>query len=137
MAFIRICLVTTTMLLCILRPYAQSILYPAGSSQLLRSTATDVSKLFGRSNPGFNFNTTEFNKLPAEGIIFIYDSTVIGNGTCKVFCNGKDQLVFRAAQDNGLVFGVYQYMQFIGFKFFLPGSIWEQVPVLNSHNPAK
>jgi hypothetical protein len=132
MAIIRKCLTVTALLLCMHNTKSQTIAYPAGSSQLLRSTAQDLSLLLSRSNTAFNFSSKEFNSIPNNGIILIYDSTVAGNGSCKVSCNGSDQLIFRASQDNGLVFGIYQYLQLLGYRFYLPGTIWENVPELRS-----
>lgn len=132
MAFIRACLVATTMLFCMLHTEAQTIAFPAGSSELLRSTAEDMVALLKRANASFQVTSKEFNSIPDKGIVFIYDSTITNNGSCKVSGNGADQLVFRAAQDNGLVFGIYQYLGSLGYHFYLPGSIWEEIPSLNA-----
>ncbi len=132
MAFIRNCFVTTLLLFCLICTKAQTVYYPARSSQLLKATAADMGMLLQKAIAGSHFTTAEYNSLPASGIILIYDTTIGNNGTCRVEGNGIDNIKFTAAQDNGLVFGIYQYLQRSGFRFYQPGSIWEVIPSLQS-----
>ena len=132
MAFIRNSFVTTALFFCIVHTKAQTIYYPAHSSQLLKATAGDIAMLLQKAINASHFNTAEYSSPPASGIIFIYDSTIKNNGSCRVESNGADQIKFTAAEDNGLVFGVYQYLQQCGFRFYQPGSIWEIIPTLSS-----
>ena len=132
MAFIRNCFVTTALLFCIAYTKAQTVYYPARSSQLLKATAGDMAMLFQKAINGSHFSTAEYSTLPLSGIIFIYDSTIKNNGSCQVKCNGVDRLEFSAPEDNGLVLGIYQYLQQCGFRFYQPGSIWEIIPLLSS-----
>jgi hypothetical protein len=132
MAFIRNCFVIAVMILCVLFTKAQTVSYPPMPSQLLRSTAEDVAALLQKAIPGSHFTTAVYTNVPATGIIFIYDSTIADNVACKIESNGSTYIKFSAAQDNGLCFGVYQYLQSLGFRFYQPGSIWEMVPVLSS-----
>ncbi|MEO6252536.1 MAG: T9SS type A sorting domain-containing protein [Ferruginibacter sp.] len=132
MAFIRNCFVIAVMTLCILFTKAQTVSYPPLSSQLLKSTAADVAMLLQKAIPGSQFTTTIYSIIPATGIIFIYDSTITDNMACKIESNGSNYIRFSAAEDNGLCFGVYQYLQGLGFRFYQPGSIWEMIPALSS-----
>ena len=128
MAFIRTCFVTTAMFFCMLCTKGQTVYIPAHSSQLLKATAGYLATLLQKAISGSHFTTAEYSTLPATGIILIYDSTVKNNGACQVESNGTDRLKFAAAEDNGLVFGIYQYLQQCGFRFYQPGSIWEITP---------
>ncbi|MEO6541441.1 MAG: DUF4838 domain-containing protein, partial [Ferruginibacter sp.] len=132
MAFIRICFVIAAMTLCMLFTKAQTVSYPPLSSQLLKSTAVDVVMLLQKAIPGSQFIATVYSNIPATGIVFIYDSTITDNMACKVESNGSNYIKFSAAEDNGLCFGMYQYLQGLGFRFYQPGSIWEMIPVLSS-----
>ena len=132
MAFIRTCFVTTAMFFCMLNTKGQTVYFPVHSSQLLKATAGDMATLLEKAISGSHFTTAEYTTLPASGIILVYDSTIKNNGACQVESNGTDRLKFAAGEDNGLVFGVYQYLQQFGFRFYQPGSIWEITPTLPS-----
>ncbi len=131
MAFIRCCMLTVGWVFCMLCTNAQKVYYPVGSSQLLKATANDVAQLLQKAITGSTIAIEQYTTLPTNGIILIYDATINGNQTCAVKSNGTS-ITFKAAEDNGLVFGIYQYIQKLGYKFYQPGSIWEIVPTLNS-----
>jgi len=124
--FISICL-----LLCF-NANSQTVYYPAKASKLLQTTANDMAMLLQKAIKGSSFTTLPYTSLPATGIVLIYDSTGTGNQFCKVKGNGNGFISFSAPQDNGLNFGIYQYIQQLGFRFYQPGSIWEIIPVLSS-----
>ncbi len=132
MAFIRNCFVIAVLALGVRCAKAQTVYYPARSSQLLKATAVDMAMLLQSAIPGSAFNILEYTQVPATGIILVYDSIVTGNGSCKVESNGTNHITFRSAQDNGLNYGVYQYLEQRGFHFYLPGAIWEIIPTLVS-----
>ena len=133
MYFIRNCIITLVIMLnlCFIAK-SQTIYYLAHSSSLLKATASDAAELFSNAIPGSHFSMQEYTVLPSSGIVFIYDSTITDNQLCKVESNGSSLLKFTAAEDNGLVFGLYRYLNELGFKFFLPGSIWQVTITLNS-----
>jgi hypothetical protein len=116
---------------CVTTLHAQTVYYPAQSSDLLKLTATDVAALFNRSIPNDRFATQEYTSMPTSGFVFIYDSTMINDQSCKIECNG-DLIKFSAAQDAGLCFGIYNYLDELGFRFYLPGKLWEKIPTLSS-----
>ncbi|MGI8583773.1 MAG: T9SS type A sorting domain-containing protein [Chitinophagaceae bacterium] len=111
--------------------HAQTVYYPSQSSDLLKLTAVDVARLFTKAIPGSRFNVQEYTSLPQSGIVFIYDSTLINNQSCRIEGNGN-LIKFSAAQDAGLCFGVYNYLDELGFRFYLPGTLWEKIPGLTS-----
>ncbi|MGF2413664.1 MAG: DUF4838 domain-containing protein, partial [Ferruginibacter sp.] len=133
MAFIRNCVITAVTVFCILlNTEAQTVYYPAKSSQLLKATAEDAAMLLQKAIPGSKFIIQAYTTMPSTGVIFIYDTTVADNQACKVEGNGNDRIKFAAYGDNGLHFGIYQYLQNLGFRFYQPGSIWEITPSLSS-----
>jgi len=132
MAFIRNCFVTAVTILCVLYTNAQTVSYPVQSSQLLKSTAGDAALLLQKAIAGSQFTTSAYSTLPQSGIIFIYDSTITHNEACRVESDGINFIKFYASQDNGLCYGIYQYLLNLGFRFYQPGSIWEMIPALPS-----
>jgi hypothetical protein len=130
MAFIRNCFVIAVTLLSVLFTNAQTIGYPVQSSTVLKSTAGDIALLLQKAIAGSQFTTGVYSALPESGVVFIYDSTITGKQACKVESDGISFIKFSAAEDNGLCFGIYQYLQQLGFRFYLPGSIWETIPAL-------
>ena len=120
------------LLLCFTRLTAQTVYYPAGASDELILTAKDVAALFNRALPGNNFTTQSYTTLPSTGIVFQYDSAFINNQWCRIESNGSNYLKFSAAQDVGLCYGVYSYLDELGFRFYLPGKLWEKIPALNA-----
>ena len=132
MAFIRKCLIILVILFCVFVTNAQTVSYPLQSSQLLKSTAEDVAMLLQKAVAGSHFTNAAYSTLPQTGIIFIYDSTITHNQACRVQSDGVNFIKFSASQDNGLCFGIYQYLQSLGFRFYQPGSVWEIIPSLSS-----
>ena len=135
MSFIRKCFVIALAMLCVLSVNAQTVSYPAQSSKVLKASAEDIALLLQKAINGSHFITTSYGILPQSGFIFVYDSTINGSKACKVESDGINFIKFSAAEDNGMCFGIYQYLQQLGFRFYLPGSIWETTPVLS--NPYK
>lgn len=133
MDFIRNCVLTAVTLLCIYsNTKAQTVYYPALSSQLLKATAEDMAGLLQKAIPASRVTVQSYTQTPASGIIINYDNTIAGNQSCKVESDGSSYIKFSAAEDNGLHFGIYQYLNNLGFRFYQPGSIWETTPVLTT-----
>ncbi|MDQ6757568.1 MAG: T9SS type A sorting domain-containing protein [Bacteroidota bacterium] len=112
--------------------HAQTVYYPAQSSDQLRLTAEDVATLFNKAIPESNFSAQPYTSIPQSGIVFIYDSAFINNQSCKIESDGNRIIKFSAAQDAGLCFGIYDYLNELGFRFYLPGTLWEKIPKLNT-----
>lgn len=124
-------MVAALCVLAIIRSSAQQVWYPAGASQLLKSTAEDVAMLLQKAGAG-KITTAAYTSMPAKGWVLVYDISVKDNQACRVKSDGSTYIQFSAAEDNGLNFGVYQYLSQIGFKFYQPGTIWEIIPALQS-----
>ncbi len=116
---------------CVTTLRAQTIYYPSQSSDLLKFTAIDVAGLFSKAIPNSRVTAREYTSIPQSGFVFIYDSAMINSQACKIECSG-DIIKFSAAQDVGLCFGIYNYLNELGFRFYLPGSLWEKIPILSS-----
>jgi hypothetical protein len=133
MAFIRCCVITVVLAICMLITKAQTVYFPVGSSQLLKATAQDVAMLLQQAIAGSQFTIQEYTSIPVNGIVLQYnDNNIFHNQQCKVKSNGQSLITFTAQQDNGLIFGVYEYLQNLGFKFYQPGSLWQITPTLSS-----
>ncbi len=133
MAFIRCCILTAAILSVFCNGTgAQTLYYPVQSSSMLKSTAADAADLFKKAIPSAAFSVQPYTSVPATGIVFVYDSSITGNQACRIESNGTTYIKFSAAEDNGLCFGVYQYLQQLGFRFYQPGSVWEVIPSLAS-----
>lgn len=133
MAFIRNCILIAVITSCIGNSAAaQTVYYPAVSSQLLKATAEDMAMLLQKAIPGSRFTTQSYTTLPSAGIILNYNSSITDNQLCQVKSDGMGMVKFTAAEDNGLHFGIYQYLNNLGFRFYQPGSIWEVIPALSS-----
>ncbi len=130
MAIIRR-LVTAAFILLCKQSGAQTIYYPAGASQLLKATAEDMSLLL-RQATGTAVTTGSYQSLPQTGIVLAYDSSISHNLSCRIKGNGSNELRFSAREDNGLIYGIYHYLRQLGFRFYQPGTLWQQVPVLTS-----
>ena len=131
MAFIRNCVITAVTAICMaLNAKAQTVYYPARSSQLLKATAEDAAMLLQKAITGSSFTTQPYSSVPSTGIIFIYDTTIADNQACKVESDGYNYIKFSAYGDNGLHFGIYQFLHDKGFRFYQPGTVWEIIPAL-------
>lgn len=132
MALIRFLLTATVWLFAYVNVQAQTVYYPAGASQLLKSTAEDMAMLLQRSVAGSHFTAEAYNSLPSSGIVLQYDESIVANQTCRVKSNGSNFMSFVAGQDNGLNYGIYEYLRQLGFRFYQPGAAWEIIPSLSS-----
>ena len=131
MALFRYC-VNTAICLCIcITAFTQTIYYPAGSSQLLRSTAEDMSMLLQKAT-GVSYAVQQYISQPSSGIIYSYDSVSADNQACRVKSDGSSYILFSAAEDNGLLYGIYRYIHQLGYRFYQPGEVWEIIPKLSS-----
>ena len=107
---------------------AQQLVLPSNASTLLRSTAADVTQLLARGGQTFTIANTVLANQPS--MILKYDTSIANNQDCRLKIDASGNLLFSAAEDNGLVFGLYQYLHQLGFRFYQPGTIWEQIPAL-------
>lgn len=134
MVFIRYCVITAVWVCCILSTKAQTVYYPEQASDLLKATANDIAMLMQKAVKGKSFSVQPYNasNIPAQGLVLVYDPSINGNQSCIVKSDGSSYVRFSAAEDNGLNYGIYKYIQQLGFRFYLPGDIWEVIPSLVS-----
>lgn len=132
MAFIRYYFIATLLLAGIFKMQGQIVYYPSGASTLLQTTAADMAMLMEKAVTGSTVTVQPYDVIPEKGIILVYDSTISDNQACKVKSNGVNLIRFSAMEDNGLHFGIYQYLHQLGFRFYQPGSIWQITPSLLS-----
>ena len=134
MAILRACMLyAVCSLLHFTTANAQVIYYPGNASVLLQKTAADMASLLQQSMAGSVFTTQEAGTaLPSLGISLVYDSSISPNEACHVKKMDNGLLQFSAAEDNGLVAGIYRYLYQLGFRFYLPGELWQKIPVLSS-----
>lgn len=133
MAFNRSCLLTVMVCILVYVPtQAQTVYYPAGASQLLQSTAEDVAMLLQKSVAGSRITAQPYVTEPATGIVLVYDEMGLPNQACRAKSNGNNKISFRAKEDNGLCYGLYEYLYQLGFRFYQPGDLWEIIPALST-----
>jgi hypothetical protein len=133
MDIIRNCMLIAVTTLCMYtHAQAQTVYYPAVSSKLLKETAEDVAKLLQQAMPGNTINAQAYTQTPTTGLVLAYNSNIIDNQACKVQSTGGNLITFTAAEDNGLHFGLYQYLNNLGFRFYQPGSIWQITPTITT-----
>ena len=52
--------------------------------------------------------------------------------SCMINSDGSSYVKFESPTTNGLIYGVYKYLRDLGFKFYLPDSLYTIVPSLKS-----
>ena len=72
--------------------------------------------------------------IPTTGILLLADTNYVTNNiqNCTITSNGTDLLTFTAKYNHGVSYGVYEYLEEIGFRFYLPNPLWEIIPNLSS-----
>jgi hypothetical protein len=101
-----------------------------------QNLADDMAALL-RQALGKPVATAPFNGQNGPGIFLLLDSTqrYSANEAAWVSCNGSNSLRIMARYANGLSYGLYTYLQRLGFRFYLPGSQWTIVPTLANAFP--
>jgi len=90
MAFIRNCVITAVIVFCIsLNTKAQTVYYPARSSQLLKATAADAAMLLQKAIAGSKFITQAYTTMPLTGVVFIYDTSKQWGQSNKIYCQWR------------------------------------------------
>jgi len=52
--------------------------------------------------------------------------------SCQINSDGSSYVKFEAPTTNGLIYGAYKYLRDLGFKFYLPDSLYTVIPPLKS-----
>jgi Domain of unknown function (DUF4838) len=95
--------------------------------------ANDMADLLQQAT-GKKIITTAYDGKATTGIFLLLDSTgkYSANEAAIVDCNGSSTLRITARYATGLSYGMYTYLDRLGFKFYLPGAEWTIVPKLSS-----
>ena len=101
------------------------------SDTSLMYTAQDVAYCFNKVT-GDSYNVIRTNgTIPTDGIWLNINQNlgIVGNQTA--ICTSSDNfLVFSAPYPHGVRYGVYQYMEELGIRFYGPDTLWEKFPSL-------
>lgn len=95
--------------------------------------ANDLADLLKRAT-GKDYITKPFTPGTTKGIFLLLDSSIneSNNETGILETNGKDYVHIKAQYISGISYGLYSWLEELGFKFYLPGSEWTIVPKLYS-----
>jgi hypothetical protein len=104
------------------------ISYPQGFP---KEIAGDIQSLL-QTSTGQHWDTTQ--KTSTKG--FVLSLKLSGNyktgESCLINSDGVSYVYFESPTTNGLVYGAYKYLRDLGFKFYLPDSLYTIVPSLRS-----
>ena len=77
---------------------------------------------------------TQQDKIPNKGLILLVNTS--GNyktgESCQINSDGSTYVKFESPTNNGLIYGVYKYLRDLGFRFYLPDSLYTIIPKLRS-----
>lgn len=114
---------------------ADTGMYPSWEKdQKLLKTAKDLQNiLFKATGEKYAIDTLP-NPKPATGIFLIADSTVVTDNMerCHISSDSLTYLTFTAKHAHGVNYGVYEYLNRLGCKFYLPDTLWEIIPQLQT-----
>ena len=101
---------------------------------LTRWAAQDLSNLMTQAT-GTNWTFQEHlgGTLPTSGIILHADSMMLDHRPQFCEIEGTEtRLYFHSKYARGLMYGVYEYLYDLGFRFYLPDDHWNTIPTLAS-----
>jgi len=92
----------------------------------------DIQSLF-QTSTGQHWTTQE-DKPSNTGLILLINLTgsYKTGESCLINSDGSSYVKFESPTTNGLIYGVYKYLRDLGFKFYLPDSLYTIVPKLIS-----
>jgi Domain of unknown function (DUF4838) len=95
--------------------------------------ATDMAELLQQAT-GKKTVAAQYDGKATTGIFLLLDSIgkYSSNEAALINCNGSNSLRITARYGTGLSYGLYTYLDKLGFKFYLPGAEWEIIPKLSS-----
>ncbi len=91
--------------------------------------AEDMSNLLTLAT-GESYIAKAYDGKTKDGIFLLLDSNLVlsSNESAVLHSDGKNRLVIKARYIAGLSYGVYTYLDKLGFKFYLPGAAWTILP---------
>ena len=96
-----------------------------------KNLAQDLAYLLNKAT-GKKFTTQPYTTQLSKGIFLLLDSGINeNNNECGVLeTNGKDYVRIKAQYISGISYGLYSWLEELGFKFYLPGDEWTTIPRL-------
>lgn len=101
---------------------------------VLLNTANDLKLNLSKAT-GLTYDIIQMpDTTPTSGILLLADTNYSSahNQNCEITCNGTNSLVFKAKYYLGVNYGVYEYLNEMGFRFYLPDTLWEVIPNIAS-----
>src|SRR4051812_40399772 len=96
-----------------------------------KETSADFTYLL-TSATGTNWHTAVAERDVNKGIILKIANRpeLTSKESFSVRSNGSSLLTISSASIDGLIFGMYQHLRLLGFKFYLPGELYTIIPQL-------
>ncbi|MFZ4058536.1 MAG: hypothetical protein ACOYKE_10380, partial [Ferruginibacter sp.] len=95
--------------------------------------AEDMAQLLSEAC-NTTIKTAAYQNQSGNGIYLLLDDALklTGNESSIINSDGKTQLTIKARFVTGLSYGVYTYLDQLGFRFYLPGKQWNYIPAIKS-----
>ncbi|MCC7051363.1 MAG: T9SS type A sorting domain-containing protein [Bacteroidia bacterium] len=101
----------------------------------LYNTAVDLKNNLQKAcGSNFVFNVLPMPQTsPTSGIVLLADTSLPATNfeSCSILGNDSI-LTFTAKHPMGVAYGVYEYLDDLGFRFYLPDTLWEIIPTLTT-----
>ena len=97
-----------------------------------KEVVQDVQSLL-QTSTGQSWNLQQ-NEAANTGLILAIkiDGDYKTGESCLVNSDGSSYVRFESPTSNGLIYGLYKYLRDLGFKFYLPDSLYTLIPSLKS-----
>ena len=97
-----------------------------------KEVVDDIKSLFQASTKQ-QWSTRQDKPFDQGVILLINPSLNYKTGeSCRINSDGLSYVKFEAPTTNGLIYGIYKYLRDLGFKFYLPDSLYTIIPPLKS-----
>ncbi len=95
--------------------------------------ADDAAELLQKAT-GKYFKSKIFTGNKNNGIFLLLDSNINykKNESSFFSCNGSNTITINARYITGLSYGLYSYLERLGFHFYLPGNEWTHIPKISA-----
>jgi uncharacterized protein DUF4838 len=118
--------------------YGQTVVVPDDAKGTLRDAALDLAarlqsgtgvsfQIAARASRGIFLMRSDSPEAPPEAVNQL---KAAGREAYWARSNGDGRLLIVANAEDGLIFGAYQYLERLGFRFYFPSEAWTIVPRL-------
>lgn len=108
---------------------ANTISYP---KTFPKAVIEDIQLLL-KTSTNYQWNAQQDKPLDKGLILYLNTNENYKTGeSCLVNSDGSSYVKFESPTTNGLIYGVYKYLRDLGFKFYLPDSLYTIIPKLTS-----